>query len=70
MQSVRSRKLIKKNTLYTEDDEMKQYIVDAFTNKPFSGNLAAVCVMDKWHSEEFMKNLINRYAVYECSADA
>ncbi|SEA94424.1 Phenazine biosynthesis-like protein [Oribacterium sp. KHPX15] len=24
---------------------MKQYIVDAFTNKPFSGNPAAVCVM-------------------------
>ena len=29
----------------------------AFTNKPFSGNPAAVCVMDKWPSEEFMKNL-------------
>ena len=36
---------------------MKQYIVDAFTNKPFSGNPAAVCVMDKWPSEEFMKNM-------------
>ncbi|MBR2555828.1 MAG: PhzF family phenazine biosynthesis protein, partial [Aeriscardovia sp.] len=23
---------------------MKQYIVDAFTEKPFSGNPAAVCV--------------------------
>ena len=28
-------------------DVMKQYIVDAFTNKPFSGNPVAVCVMDK-----------------------
>ncbi len=36
---------------------MKQYIVDAFTDKPFSGNPAAVCVMDRWPSEEFMKNL-------------
>ena len=36
---------------------MRQYIVDAFTEKPFSGNPAAVCVMDKWPSEEFMKNL-------------
>jgi len=27
---------------------MKQYIVDAFTDKPFSDNPAAVCVMDKW----------------------
>ena len=36
---------------------MKQYIVDAFTNKPFSGNPAAVCVMDKWPSENFMMEL-------------
>ena len=33
---------------------MKQYIVDAFTDKPFSGNPAAVCVMDKWPKEDFM----------------
>lgn len=36
---------------------MKQYIVDAFTNKPFAGNLAAVCVMDSWPSEEAMMKL-------------
>lgn len=36
---------------------MKQYIVDAFTNKPFLGNPAAVCVMDKWPSEESMMKL-------------
>lgn len=36
---------------------MKQYIVDAFTSKPFSGNPAAVCVMDHWPSEEFMMKL-------------
>ena len=36
---------------------MKQYIVDAFTNKPFSGNPAAVCVMDKWVSEDAMMKL-------------
>ena len=36
---------------------MKQYIVDAFTNKPFSGNPAAVCVMDKWPEEDFMMKL-------------
>ena len=36
---------------------MKQYIVDAFTNKPFSGNPAAICVMDKWPSEDFMMKL-------------
>ena len=36
---------------------MKQYIVDAFTDKPFSGNPAAVCVMDKWPSESSMMKL-------------
>lgn len=36
---------------------MKQYIVDAFTNKPFAGNPAAVCVMDSWPSREAMMKL-------------
>ena len=36
---------------------MKQYIVDAFTGKPFSGNPAAVCVMEAWPSEDFMQKL-------------
>lgn len=33
---------------------MKQYIVDAFTDKVFSGNPAAVCVMDRWPEETWM----------------
>ena len=36
---------------------MKQYIVDAFTSKPFSGNPAAVCVLDSWPSENSMMKL-------------
>ncbi len=36
---------------------LKQYIVDAFTSKPFSGNPAAVCVMESWPSEESMMKL-------------
>ena len=36
---------------------MKQYIVDAFTDKPFAGNPAAVCLMDKWPSDEAMMKL-------------
>ena len=36
---------------------MKQYIVDAFTNKPFAGNPAAVCVMESWPPEESMMKL-------------
>ena len=33
---------------------MKQYIVDAFTEKVFQGNPAAVCITDKWLSDELM----------------
>lgn len=36
---------------------MKQYIVDAFTDRVFSGNPAAVCVMDQWLSDETMQNI-------------
>jgi PhzF family phenazine biosynthesis protein len=36
---------------------MKQYIVDAFTDKVFRGNPAAVCVMDSWISDELMQNI-------------
>ena len=36
---------------------MKQYIVDAFTDKPFSGNPAAICVMESWPKEESMMKL-------------
>lgn len=36
---------------------MKQYIVDAFTDKPFAGNPAAVCVMESWPPEEAMMKL-------------
>lgn len=36
---------------------MRQYIVDAFTNRMFSGNPAAVCVMDQWPEEKWMMQL-------------
>ncbi len=39
---------------------MKQYIVDAFTDKPFAGNPAAVCVMESWPAEESMMKLQRR----------
>ena len=32
--------------------QMKQYIVDAFTDKVFSGNPAAVCILDGWISDK------------------
>lgn len=36
---------------------MKQYVVDAFSEKVFGGNPAAICVMDYWISDELMMNI-------------
>ena len=36
---------------------MKQYIVDAFTDKVFSGNPAAVCVMEQWLDDELLMKI-------------
>ncbi len=36
---------------------MKQYIVDAFTDKIFSGNPAAVCILKDWISDNLMLNI-------------
>ena len=36
---------------------MRQFIVDAFTEKIFGGNPAAVCVVDKFPSESLMQNI-------------
>ncbi len=36
---------------------MKQYIIDAFTDRIFAGNPAAVCIMDRWLSDDMMQNI-------------
>lgn len=36
---------------------MIQYIVDAFTDKVFSGNPAAICILDQWIPEELMMKI-------------
>lgn len=36
---------------------MRQYIVDAFSDKPFSGNPAAVCVLPSWPDAAWMQSL-------------
>jgi phosphoserine phosphatase len=42
---------------------MKQYIVDAFTDKPFSGNPAAVCVMDEWAAKnKIIPHVVRAYS--------
>ena len=36
---------------------MKQYIVDAFTDKVFGGNQAAVCILESWLPDSLMQNI-------------
>ena len=36
---------------------MKLYIVDAFTNRPFAGNPAAVCLVEHEQSSEWMQTV-------------
>ncbi len=36
---------------------MKQFVVDAFTDRVFHGNQAAVCVLNEWPSEELMMDI-------------
>lgn len=36
---------------------MKQYIVDAFTDKVFAGNPAAICIMEKWLTDDTMQKI-------------
>lgn len=36
---------------------MKQYVVDAFTDKVFHGDQAAVCIMEQWLPDELMMSI-------------
>ncbi len=36
---------------------MRQYLVDAFTDRVFRGNPAAVCVLDAWPDPQLMKDI-------------
>ena len=37
--------------------ELKQYVVDAFTEKVFAGNPAAVCILDRWLPDAVMQKI-------------
>ena len=45
----------------------KLYQVDAFTDKLFSGNPAAVCILDKWLSDDLMQSIGNENNLAETS---
>ena len=36
---------------------MKQYVVDAFTDKVFGGNPAAICILDAWPSDRLLMQI-------------
>ena len=36
---------------------IQQFIVDAFTDTVFKGNPAAVCLLDKWLSDDTLQNI-------------
>lgn len=36
---------------------LKQYVADAFTDEVFSGNPAAICILDSWIPDELMMNI-------------
>ena len=38
-------------------NSIKQYVVDAFTDKVFEGNPAAVCIMEQWLSDKTMQKI-------------
>ena len=40
-------------------NKYKLYQVDAFSDKLFSGNPAAVCILDKWLNDELMQSVAN-----------
>ena len=44
---------------YTDEkvNRMKQYVVDAFSDRVFHGNQAAVCVLDAWPDEALMMDI-------------
>lgn len=39
--------------------KIKLFQIDAFTNKLFAGNPAAVCILDKWLADELMQSIAN-----------
>ena len=45
---------------------MKCYVVDAFSDKVFGGNPAAVCILqEKWLSERIMQNMAKEHQLAE-----
>lgn len=44
---------------------MQYHIIDAFTDQPFKGNPAAVCLVDQWPNEALMQNIAAEFNLSE-----
>lgn len=44
---------------------LKQYVVDAFTEQVFSGNPAAVCILERWLDDALLYRIARENAVHE-----
>src|SRR6185295_5005134 len=39
------------------DQRQRYFVVDAFTNRPFAGNPAAVVLLNQWKDDEWLRNV-------------
>ena len=44
----------KAKRVFREEFTLKQYFADVFTDMPFHGRQAAVCVLDEWTSDRLI----------------
>jgi len=49
----------------TENQTQRYFVVDAFTHKPFSGNPAAVCVLDEPKPDEWLQKVAAQFNLSE-----
>jgi PhzF family phenazine biosynthesis protein len=49
----------------TEKQAQRYFVVDAFTHKPFSGNPAAVCILDEPKSDEWLQQVAAQFNLSE-----
>ena len=43
--------------------QIQLYQVDAFASKPFTGNPAAVCLLDRWRDDAWMQAVARQFAM-------
>ncbi len=52
-----SRRVRLEEKIIVDESRLSYFIVDAFTNRPFAGNPAAVVPLRSWHEESWLQNV-------------